>query len=66
MAERTFKIFDEAGKEVGDQTVDERFTPFLLPGQRAEPVPTKEEAKAAERVEKAAAKEEAKAAEKAG
>lgn len=59
MADRTFIIRDVAGKETGQQTLDERFTPILQPGETAEPVLTKEEAKAAAAAEKAAAKEEA-------
>ena len=59
MAERTFIIRDAAGKEVGQQTLDERFTPILQPGETADPVLTKEEVKAAVAAEKAAAKEEA-------
>jgi hypothetical protein len=65
MAERKFKILNAKGEEVGEQTLDERFTPILQPGQRAELVLTKEEAKAVAAAEKAAAKEGS-AAEKAG
>lgn len=32
----TFVIKGEDGKKVGEQTVDERFTPVLVGGQRAE------------------------------
>ncbi|APT59541.1 hypothetical protein RGI145_19540 [Roseomonas gilardii] len=68
MADRTYIIRDERGKEIERQTWDERLAPVLQAGQSAEPVLTKEEVKAADAAEKAAAKEDAiaqKAAEKA-